>query len=345
AACVTNSGVGVDRLTTGGSTHEDFLFYCLDIPYVWSKAPKEHSKGMMDVIGWDFVYNSYGVIEVKAAVKQKYINATEADIQHFCNRISRFAVVVYKEHKTVFDWILVSSFALPQFVPRLYQKCFIIRFLSSSNEYDRYYCCAYLINATEEDDWNYYCVFRSSHLLAVESASARPFIMPKCERGAKKHTKLTEYQGVANIVAENAWLRNLLCELHSLLSTATLVYYDNVSVVYMSANPVQHQRTKHIEINIHFVQIWLPLVRSAEFIVYKLKKMGKTSQDDITALKDKTDIQKLERLTFLGIHLGLSSFTANVQHMNMKCLDFMLRSLLFLHPLAAVFTAEIRPFG
>ncbi|GJW33859.1 ribonuclease H-like domain-containing protein [Tanacetum coccineum] len=32
-----------------------------------------------------------------------------------------------------------------------------------------------------------------------------------------------------------------------------LFYYDNVSAVYMSANPVQHQRTKHTEIDIHFV--------------------------------------------------------------------------------------------
>ncbi|GJR93324.1 ribonuclease H-like domain-containing protein [Tanacetum coccineum] len=50
------------------------------------------------------------------------------------------------------------------------------------------------------------------------------------------------------------YIRNLLRELHSPLSTATLVYCDNVSVVYISANPVQHQRTKHIEIDIHFVR-------------------------------------------------------------------------------------------
>nr|GEU45647.1 hypothetical protein [Tanacetum cinerariifolium] len=31
-----------------------------------------------------------------------------------------------------------------------------------------------------------------------------------------------EYRGVANVVTETAWLRNLLCELHSPLSTATL---------------------------------------------------------------------------------------------------------------------------
>nr|GEX15740.1 ribonuclease H-like domain-containing protein [Tanacetum cinerariifolium] len=53
--------------------------------------------------------------------------------------------------------------------------------------------------------------------------------------------------------AETTWLRNLLRELHSLLSAATLVYCDNVSATYLSANPVQHQRTKHIEIDIHFV--------------------------------------------------------------------------------------------
>nr|GEZ36968.1 ribonuclease H-like domain-containing protein [Tanacetum cinerariifolium] len=63
-----------------------------------------------------------------------------------------------------------------------------------------------------------------------------------------------EYRGVANVVAEIAWFRNLLRELNYPLSTATLIYCDNVSAIYMSANPIQHQRMKHIEINIHFVR-------------------------------------------------------------------------------------------
>ncbi|GKF25317.1 ribonuclease H-like domain-containing protein, partial [Tanacetum coccineum] len=63
-----------------------------------------------------------------------------------------------------------------------------------------------------------------------------------------------EYRGVANVVAENAWLRNLLRELHSPLSTTTFVYCDNASAVYMSANHVQHQRTKHIKIDIRFIR-------------------------------------------------------------------------------------------
>jgi hypothetical protein len=37
-------------------------------------------------------------------------------------------------------------------------------------------------------------------------------------------------------------------------SKATLVFCDNVSAVYMTANPVHYRRTKNIEIDIHFVR-------------------------------------------------------------------------------------------
>nr|GEU77436.1 ribonuclease H-like domain-containing protein [Tanacetum cinerariifolium] len=63
-----------------------------------------------------------------------------------------------------------------------------------------------------------------------------------------------EYRGVANVVAETAWVRNLLRELHAPLFTATLVYCDDVSAIYLSTNPVKHQRTKHIDIDIYFVR-------------------------------------------------------------------------------------------
>jgi hypothetical protein len=49
-------------------------------------------------------------------------------------------------------------------------------------------------------------------------------------------------------------MRQLLHELYSPLQRATLVYSDNVSAVYLSTNPVQHQRTKHVEIDLHFVR-------------------------------------------------------------------------------------------
>jgi len=63
-----------------------------------------------------------------------------------------------------------------------------------------------------------------------------------------------EYRAVAHDVAETCWLCQLLQELHTPISSATIVYCGNVSAVYMTANQVHHRRTKHFEIDIHVVR-------------------------------------------------------------------------------------------
>ncbi|GKB29880.1 ribonuclease H-like domain-containing protein [Tanacetum coccineum] len=89
-----------------------------------------------------------------------------------------------------------------------------------------------------------YCVFLGDNLLSWSA---------KRQVTLSRSSAEAEYRGVANVVAETAWIQNLLLELYTPLSTATLVYCDNVGAVYLSTNSVQHQRTKHIEIDIHFV--------------------------------------------------------------------------------------------
>jgi hypothetical protein len=74
-----------------------------------------------------------------------------------------------------------------------------------------------------------------------------------------------EYRDVANGVMETSWLRQLFMELHSPLTRCTLVYCDNVSVVYLASNPVQHQHTKHVEIDLHFVHV-LHVSTNSQFI-------------------------------------------------------------------------------
>jgi hypothetical protein len=63
-----------------------------------------------------------------------------------------------------------------------------------------------------------------------------------------------EFCAIANGVAEATWLRQLLHELQTPSSRCTLVYCDNISVVYLSTNSVQHQHTKHVEIDLHFIR-------------------------------------------------------------------------------------------
>ncbi|XP_062104494.1 uncharacterized mitochondrial protein AtMg00810-like [Humulus lupulus] len=90
-----------------------------------------------------------------------------------------------------------------------------------------------------------YCVFLGDNLISWSSKRQPTFSKSSAE---------AEYRGVANVVSETCWIRNLLLELHCPIRKATLVYCDNVSAIYLSSNPVQHQRTKHIEMDIHFVR-------------------------------------------------------------------------------------------
>ncbi|CAL9242896.1 unnamed protein product [Arabidopsis halleri] len=90
-----------------------------------------------------------------------------------------------------------------------------------------------------------YCVFLGDNIVSWSS---------KRQQVASRSSAEAEYRGVANVVAELTWLRNLLNEMKCPPQKASVVFCDNVSAVYLSTNPVQHQRTKHIEIDIHFVR-------------------------------------------------------------------------------------------
>ncbi|XP_021760565.1 uncharacterized protein LOC110725386 [Chenopodium quinoa] len=90
-----------------------------------------------------------------------------------------------------------------------------------------------------------YCVYLGDNLISWSS---------KLQTTLSKSSAEAEYRGVVNVVSESCWLRNLLLELICPIKKATLVYCDNVSAIYISGNPVHHQRTKHIEMDILFVR-------------------------------------------------------------------------------------------
>jgi hypothetical protein len=59
---------------------------------------------------------------------------------------------------------------------------------------------------------------------------------------------------MTNGMTEAYWLRQLLHELHAPLMKSTLVYCDNISVVYLSTNLIHHQHMKYVEIDLHFAR-------------------------------------------------------------------------------------------
>ncbi|KAJ9545643.1 hypothetical protein OSB04_025350 [Centaurea solstitialis] len=90
----------------------------------------------------------------------------------------------------------------------------------------------------------------------VSSWTLGSYLLSWSSKGQNVISRLSveaEYQGVANVVAETTWVRNLLRELHVPFHTATIVRYANIRLVYPSTNPVQHQRTKHVMLDKPFV--------------------------------------------------------------------------------------------
>ncbi|XP_039806489.1 uncharacterized mitochondrial protein AtMg00810-like [Panicum virgatum] len=90
-----------------------------------------------------------------------------------------------------------------------------------------------------------YCIYLGDALVSWSSKRQPTVLCSSTE---------AEYRAVANTVSECCWLQQLLGELSVPVAKATLVYCDNISSVYMASNPVHHRRTKHIELDIHFVR-------------------------------------------------------------------------------------------
>uniref|UniRef100_A0A2N9GAT8 Reverse transcriptase Ty1/copia-type domain-containing protein n=1 Tax=Fagus sylvatica TaxID=28930 RepID=A0A2N9GAT8_FAGSY len=63
-----------------------------------------------------------------------------------------------------------------------------------------------------------------------------------------------EYRALADTTAELLWLRWLLQDLGIDCSTAVPIHCDNQSAIQIAHNDVFHERTKHIEIDCHFVR-------------------------------------------------------------------------------------------
>ena len=71
----------------------------------------------------------------------------------------------------------------------------------------------------------------------------------------------SKYKAMGQLVCEIMWICQLLNEVGIKTSVPTKLLYDNQAAMCIASNSVFHERTKHIEIDCHFVRgIWLGLI-------------------------------------------------------------------------------------
>ena len=87
-------------------------------------------------------------------------------------------------------------------------------------------------------------VFLGFHLVSWSSRK-----QPTFSRSSRKRVK-----ALVNATVEIIWVQTLLYDLGVSQPQATILWCDNIGDTYLSANPVSNARTKHIEVDYHFLR-------------------------------------------------------------------------------------------
>ena len=90
-----------------------------------------------------------------------------------------------------------------------------------------------------------YCVYLGSNCISWAA---------KKQNTVARSSAEAEYWALASTTSEIVWITYILHDIGLFLSKPPMLFCDNISALYMTANPVFHARTKHIEIDYHFVR-------------------------------------------------------------------------------------------
>jgi len=90
-----------------------------------------------------------------------------------------------------------------------------------------------------------YCVFVGGNLVSWRS---------KKQAVVARSTAEAEYRAMALSLCEMLWLKGLLEDLQVLRNETMMLHCDNIAAINIANNPVQFDRTKHVEIDRFFIK-------------------------------------------------------------------------------------------
>ena len=90
-----------------------------------------------------------------------------------------------------------------------------------------------------------YFVFLASSLISWRTKIQKTVSLSSAE---------AEYRAMTGTCCELTWQRSLLRDLHLKHPEASILHCDNKAALHIAANPVFHDRTRHIEMDCHFIR-------------------------------------------------------------------------------------------
>ncbi|XP_068655834.1 uncharacterized mitochondrial protein AtMg00810-like [Aristolochia californica] len=201
------------------------------------------------------------------------LNATDSDllpdITHYRRLVGKLLYLTLSRPDITFSVHKLTQFVGQPRLPYLKAVHHLLRYLknssgqgllfsSTSSLQMRAYsnvCAPVLLKAFSDADWGScldsrrsttgFCIFIGDFLVSWK---------------AKKHTTVScssveaKYRVLSSTASELIWLQQLLQDFQVKVDSPALLYCDNQAAIHIASNPTFHERTKHIEIDCHFVR-------------------------------------------------------------------------------------------
>ena len=90
-----------------------------------------------------------------------------------------------------------------------------------------------------------YCIYFGNNLISWSS---------KKQAVVTRSSAESEYRALASASAEITWIQSLFNEISIKYTSLPTIWCDNISATELAKNPVYHSRTKHIEMDMHFIR-------------------------------------------------------------------------------------------
>ncbi|KAK3006834.1 hypothetical protein RJ639_015528 [Escallonia herrerae] len=191
-----------------------------------------------------------------------YLSHTRPDIAFAVSLVSQFMHNPSKDHMNAVIRIL-------QYLKSSPGKGLMFR-KHHHLDIDGYTDADWVGNATDRRSTSGYFTFVGGNLVTWRSKKQNVVALSSAE---------AEFRGMAKGLCELLWLKGLLAEIGYSSKSSMNMFCDNKSAIQIAENPVQHDRTKHVEVDRHFIKekleakiIRFPFVKSEEQLADILTK-------------------------------------------------------------------------
>jgi hypothetical protein len=234
----------------------------------------------------------------------QYLSLTRPDVSFAVNKVCQFL-----QRPTIPHWTAVKRI-LRYLKQTLFYGLLLRR--NSSAHLHAYFDTDWAGCPDDRRSIGGYCIFLGSNLISWSSRK---------QATVSRSSTEAEYRSLANTTAELQWLQSLLRELGVFLPKPPTLWCDNLGATYLTPNPMFHARTKHIEIDFHFVRDKVASkALEVRFISTKDQKADIFTKPLIstrfTSLRDNLNIIELP----LQLRRPIKTVT-NIQHQNISIPD------------------------